>query len=224
MNDPTPPNSDIEEGYETPDDQPTHSSLVTALEEHKNAASTRRRGNKNAPIPGGGRRKKRRRRKKGGFSTQDVIINNRNKENNLCNRFSTPVNLLNEESFKQPKLKKTIMLSKILKEGKCTSLLNKFSKKANKAMMNSTKAGRRTRRKRRRKRRRKTKRKKRRRKKRKTRRSKTRRSRRKKQHGGSVELENWRPTASYGFNGAGEFSKKIPTDSYPNFTTNPASY
>jgi len=86
--------------------------------------------------------------------------------------------------------------------------------------------GRRTRRKRKRKtkrkRRRKTKRKKRRRKKRKTRR-KTRRSRRKKQHGGSVGLENWRPTASYGFNDAGEFSKNIPTDSYPNFTTNPAT-
>ena len=84
-------------------------------------------------------------------------------------------------------------------------------------MMNSTKAGRRTRRKRRRK----TKRKKRRRKKRKTRRK---RRTRKKQHGGSVELENWRPTASYGFNDAGNFSKKIPTDSYPNFTTNPARY
>ena len=177
---------------------------------------------------GKGKTRRKKRRKKGGFSTQDVIINNRNKENNLCNRFNTPVNLLNEESFKQPKLKKTIMLSKILKEGKCTSLLNKFSKKANKAMVNSTKAGRRTRRKRRRKtkrkRRRKTKRKKRRRKKRKTRRSKTRRTRRKKQHGGSVELENWRPTASYGLNDAGDFSKKIPTDSYPNFTTNPARY
>jgi hypothetical protein len=93
--------------------------------------------------------------------------------------------------------------------------------------MNSTKAGRRTRRKRRRKTKRKTKRKRRRKTKRKKRRRKkrkTKRNRRKKQHGGSVELENWRPTASYGFNDAGDFSKKIPTDSYPNFTTNPARY
>ena len=58
----------------------------------------------------------------------------------------------------------------------------------------------------------------------KRRKTKRKRTRRKKQRGGSVELENWRPTASYGFNDAGEFSKNIPTDSYPNFTTNPASY
>jgi len=166
---------------------------------------------------GKGKTRRKKRRKKGGFSTQDVIINNRNKENDLCNRFITPVELLNDESFVMPKLKKTIVLSKILEEEKCTSLLNKFSKKANKAMVNSTKAGRRTRRKRRRK----TKRKKRRKKKRKSRRKK--RTRRKKQHGGSVELENWRPTASYGFNDAGEFSKNIPADSYPNFTTNPST-
>ena len=86
--------------------------------------------------------------------------------------------------------------------------------------------GRRTRRKTKRKRkRRKTRRKNRRKTRRKTKRKRRRkRTRRKKQRGGSVELENWRPTASYGFNDAGEFSKKIPTDSYPNFTTNPSSY
>jgi len=151
MSDPTPPNSDIEEGYETPDDQPTHPSLITASEEHKEVAR-RRRGKKNADMPGGGKTKKRKSRRKRKKNTRK-------------------------------------------------------------------KKGIRTRRKRRRK----TKRKRKSRRKHKKRKMKI---RRKRQHGGAggVELENWRPTASYGFNDAGNFSKKIPTDSYPNFTTNPARY
>ena len=204
-------------GHITPTGQqintPTPEELTQALTNSRRRRGTR--GKKNAPTPGGGKTKRRKRRKKGGFSTNDVIENNKNRKNDPCNRLSTPVNLLNDSSFVMPKLKKTIVLSEVLKEGKCTSLLNKFSKKANKAMVNSTKGGRRSRRKtKRRKTRRRTKRRK----------TKRKRTRRKKQRGGSVELENWRPTASYGFNDAGEFSKNIPTDSYPNFTTNPASY
>mgnify|MGYP006076029485 CR=1 FL=1 len=217
-------------GHITPTGQqintPTPEELTQALTNSRRRRGTR--GKKNAPTPGGGgKTKKRKRRKKGGFSTNDVIKNNKNKKNDPCNKFGTPVDLLDDSSFVLPKLKKTIMLSKVLKEGKCTSLLNKFSEKANKAMVNSTKGGRRTRRKRKRRKRRKTRRRTKRRKtKRRTKRRKTKRkrTRRKKQRGGSVELENWRPTASYGFNDAGEFSKNIPTDSYPNFTTNPASY
>ena len=216
-------------GHITPTGQqintPTPEELTQALTNSRRRRGTR--GKKNAPTPGGGKTKRRKRRKKGGFSTNDVIENNKNRKNDPCNRLSTPVNLLNDSSFVMPKLKKTIVLSEVLKEGKCTSLLNKFSKKANKAMVNSTKGGRRSRRKtKRRKTRRRTKRRKTRRKTKRKRKRKTirKRTRRKKQRGGSVELENWRPTASYGFNDAGEFSKNIPTDSYPNFTTNPASY
>lgn len=216
-------------GHITPTGQqintPTPEELTQALTNSRRRRGTR--GKKNAPTPGGGKTKRRKRRKKGGFSTNDVIENNKNRKNDPCNRLSTPVNLLNDSSFVMPKLKKTIVLSEVLKEGKCTSLLNKFSKKANKAMVNSTKGGRRSRRKtKRRKTRRRTKRRKTRRKTKRKRKRKTirKRTRRKKQRGGSVELENWRPTASYGFNDAGEFSKNIPADSYPNFTTNPASY
>jgi len=268
MNDPTPSNSDIEEGYETPDDQPTHPSLITASEEHKEVAR-RRRSASEAPIPGGGKTKKRKRRKKGGglFTRKNKKMIDGMSEGTIKRLSDSDTSFAaimrartkTREGMKGLKAYREALGNEKLLKKDLKALPNFLRWQKKQEMPIATKAvpvdttplvdavplvdgvpvtkkfvdntvpfyrrgGRRTRRKRKRKRKRKTKRKKRRRKKRKTRRSKTRRSRRKKQHGGSVELENWRPTASYGFNGAGEFSKKIPTDSYPNFTTNPARY
>ena len=261
MDDLTPSNSDIEEGYETPDDQPTHPSLITASEEHNEVARIRH-GKKNADMPGGGKTKKRKRikRRKSGsglftrknekmidgmsegtikrLSNSDTsfaaIIKARTKTNEGMKGLRAY-----REAFGNKKLLKKDLkaLPKFLKWQKKQEM--PISVKAvpvvdavplvdtvpvtkdfvDKKVPPLPTGGRRTRRKRkRRKTKRKTKRKRRR------KRRKTKRNRRKKQHGGSVELENWRPTASYGFNGAGEFSKKIPIDSYPNFTTNPARY
>jgi hypothetical protein len=280
MNDIPPPASDIEAGYETPDDELTHPSLITAAEEHKEAIIRRRRrrlGKPDAPIPGGGRTRRKRKRIKRRKSGSGLFTKKNKKMidgmsegtikrlSNSDTSFAAIIRARTKtrEGIKGLKAYRDALGNKTLKEKDLKALPNflKWQKKqeipiatkafpvvdapplvdavplvdgvpVTKKFVDNTvplyrRGGRRTRRKRRKtkhKRRRKTKRKKRRRKKRKTRRSKTRRSRRKKQHGGSVELENWRPTASYGFNGAGEFSKKIPTDSYPNFTTNPARY
>jgi hypothetical protein len=259
MSDPTPPNSDIEEGYETPDDQPTHPSLITATEEHKEAIIRRRRrrlGTPDAPIPRGGRtrrkRKRIKRRKKGSgiFTRKNKKMIDGMSEGTIKRLSDSDTSFAaimrartkTIEGMKGLKAYREAFGNKKLLEKDLKALPNFLKWQKKQEMPIATKAfpvvdavplvdavnivdkkvpplptgGRRTRRKRRRK----TKRKRR----RKTKRSKTRRNRRKKQHGGSVELENWRPTASYGFNDAGDFSKKIPTDSYPNFTTNPASY
>ena len=87
--------------------------------------------------------------------------------------------------------------------------------------------GRKSRRKRKRRKssRKKKKRKSRRKSRRRRRKNRRRRTRRKVQHGGAggVEMENWRPPASYGYNKAADngFQDKIPTDSYANVTVNP---
>ena len=85
--------------------------------------------------------------------------------------------------------------------------------------------GRKSRRKRKRRKSRKKKRRNSRRKSRRKHKSRRRRTRRKVQHGGAggVEMENWRPPASYGYNKAADngFQQKIPTDSYANVTANP---
>lgn len=268
MDDLTPSNSDIEEeGYETPDDQPTHPSLITASEEHKAVARIRR-GASEAPIPGGGKTKKRKRikRRKSGSG----LFTRKNKKmiygmsegtikrlSNSDTSFAAIIKARTKtnEGMKGLRAYREALGNKKLLKKDLKALPNFLKWQKKQEMPIATKAfpvvdatplvdavplvdtvplikgvidkkvpplptgGRRTRRKRkRRKTKRKTKRKRRR------KRRKTKRNRRKKQHGGSVELENWRPTASYGFNGAGEFSKKIPIDSYPNFTTNPARY
>ena len=215
-------------GHITPTGQQINTSPTSSSNQSiKQLTNARRRrgtrGEENAPTPGGGKTKRRKRRKKGGFSTNDVIENNKNRKNDPCNRLSTPVNLLNDSSFVMPKLKKTIVLSEVLKEGKCTSLLNKFSKKANKAMVNSTKGGRRSRRKtkrrktRRRTKRRKTRRKTKRKRKRKTRRKKNQKKTSSTRGAGGVEarkLETYRILMVLLM--LLTFHQNIPADSYPN--------
>ena len=92
------------------------------------------------------KKRKNKRKRRGGeraLKKKDIRKWNKNKRSavvNKCNAFSTVVNNLNSSSFKADKLNRTIGLRNMLAKENCNMLLNKFTQKANKAMMelNST--------------------------------------------------------------------------------------
>ena len=90
------------------------------------------------------KKRKRKRKRRGGeraLKKKDIRKWNKNKRSavvNKCNAFSTVVNNLNSSSFKADKLNRTIGLRNMLAKENCNLLLNKFTQKANKAMMELT--------------------------------------------------------------------------------------
>lgn len=90
------------------------------------------------------KKRKNKRKRRGGeraLKKKDIRKWNKNKRSavvNKCNAFSTVVNNLNSSSFKADKLNRTIGLRNMLAKENCNLLLNKFTQKANKAMMELT--------------------------------------------------------------------------------------
>ena len=88
-----------------------------------------------------GKKKRKRRGGERALKKKDIRKWNKNKRSavvNKCNAFSTVVNNLNSSSFKADKLNRTIGLRNMLAKENCNLLLNKFTQKANKAMMELT--------------------------------------------------------------------------------------
>ena len=88
-----------------------------------------------------GKRKSKRRGGQRALTKKAIRKWNKNKRSvvvDKCNAFSTVVNNLNASSFKADKLNKTLGLRNMLAKENCNLLLNKFTQKANKAMMELT--------------------------------------------------------------------------------------